>query len=153
MYLQHLTSVHIILRRHHSCLVCCSSLPTSWLIIELFFSDLSSGLVTVSSCVTSAVPPHTPATPLTPMMSPCPPVMSQAARPEGQTITVTLPVTPLTTGDPMVDQRRHWWHIEEVNSYCIVSVPSSLEMCGTHICTLQNACIYCSLHLNFPRCF
>lgn len=82
--------------------------------------DLSNGLVTVSSCVTSAVPPQTPATPLTPMMSPCPPIMTQAAavRPEGQqTITVTLPVTPLPTGDAVVDQRRHWWHIEEmVNS-------------------------------------
>ena len=109
-----------------------------------FSSDLSSGLVTVSSCVTSAVPPHTPATPLTPMMSPCPPVMSQAARAEGQTITVTLPVTPLATGDPMVDQRRHWWHIEEVNSYFIVSIPSPLEMCCTHnftVCCMYLQCI------------
>lgn len=65
--------------------------------------------------MTSAVPPHTPATPLTPMMSPCPPVMTQAVRPEAQTITVTLPVTPLATTDGMADQRRHWWHIEEVN--------------------------------------
>lgn len=79
--------------------------------------DLSSGLVTVTSCVTSAVPPHTPATPLTPMMSPCLPAMSQGVRPDGQTITVTLPVTPLATSDGMADQRRHWWHIEEmVNS-------------------------------------
>jgi len=109
---------------------------------QLFFSDLSSGLVTVSSCVTSAVPPHTPATPLTPMMSPCPPVMSQAARPESQTITVTLPVTPLTTGDPMVDQRRHWWHIEEVNLYCTLSIPSPLEMCATHICTVYCTCTH-----------
>ena len=75
------------------------------------------------------------------MMSPCPPVMSQAARPEAQTITVTLPVTPLTTGDPLVDQRRHWWHIEEVNSYCIVSISSPLEMFSTHICTDQITCI------------
>ena len=109
---------------------------------QTLFSDLSSGLVTVSSCVTSAVPPHTPATPLTPMMSPCPPVMSQAARPEGQTITVTLPVTPLTTGDPLVDQRRHWWHIEEASLYCIVSIStcSPLEMYSTHICT--DHCMY-----------
>lgn len=77
--------------------------------------DLSSGLVAVSSGVTSAVPPHTPATPLTPMMSPCPPAMTQAIRPENQTITVTLPVTPLATADGIADQRRHWWHIEEVN--------------------------------------
>jgi len=43
--------------------------------------------------------------------------MSQAVRPEGQTITVTLPVTPLATNDGMADSRRHWWHIEEmVNS-------------------------------------
>lgn len=88
------------------------------MVCHTFSLDLSSGLVTVSSCVTSAVPPQTPATPLTPMMSPCPPIMTQAAavRPEGQqTITVTLPVTPLPTGDAVVDQRRHWWHIEEVN--------------------------------------
>lgn len=79
--------------------------------------DLASGLVAVSSGVTSAVPPHTPATPLTPMMSPCPPAMTQAIRPENQTITVTLPVTPLATTDGIADQRRHWWHIEEmVNS-------------------------------------
>ena len=35
---------------------------------------------------------------------------------EAQTITVTLPVTPLATADGIADQRRHWWHIEEVNS-------------------------------------
>ena len=128
-------------RPHYSRLVCCSRLTVD-LLSNSFFSDLSGGLVTVSSCVTSVVPPHTPATPLTPMMSPCPPVMSQAARPEGQTITVTLPVTPLTTGDPMVDQRRHWWHIEEVNFYCTikVSMPSPLEMYGTHVLTVH--CTY-----------
>ena len=56
------------------------------MVCHIFSLDLSSGLVTVSSCVTSAVPPQTPATPLTPMMSPCPPIMTQAAavRPEGQ---------------------------------------------------------------------
>ena len=81
------------------------------------FSDLSGGLVTVTSAVTSVVPPHTPATPLTPMMSPCPATLNQAVRPgEAQTITVTLPVTPLATADGIADQRRHWWHIEEVNS-------------------------------------
>ncbi|CAH3035120.1 unnamed protein product [Porites lobata] len=37
--------------------------------IPVSFSDLSGGLVTVTSAVTSAVPPHNPATPLTPMMS------------------------------------------------------------------------------------
>lgn len=51
------------------------------------------------------------------MMSPCPSAMTQGVRPENQTITVTLPVTPLATTDGMADQRRHWWHIEEmVNS-------------------------------------
>lgn len=80
-------------------------------------AELPGGLVTVSSCVTSVVPPHTPATPLTPMMTTCPPAMSQAVRPESQTITVTLPITPLVSADGMADQRRHWWHIEEmVNS-------------------------------------
>ena len=141
MYFQHFTTQWqsiVILRLHHPCLLCCSRLTGDLVIIKLF-SDLSSGLVTVSNCVTSAVPPHTPATPLTPMMSPCPPVMSQAARPEGQTITVTLPVTPLTTGDPLVDQRRHWWHIEEVRSYCIVSISSPLEMCSTHICSSSSS--------------
>ena len=50
-------------------------------------------------------------------MSPCPATLNQAVRPgEGQTITVTLPVTPLATADEIADQRRHWWHIEEVNS-------------------------------------
>ena len=71
----------------------------------------------MTSAVTSAVPPHTPATPLTPMMSTCPATLNQAVRPgEPQTITVTLPVTPLATADGIADQRRHWWHIEEVNS-------------------------------------
>ena len=56
----------------------------------------------MTSAVTSAVPPHTPATPLTPMMSPCPATLNQAVRPgEAQTITVTLPVTPLATADGM----------------------------------------------------
>ena len=73
--------------------------------------------MTVTSAVTSVVPPHTPATPLTPMMSPCPATLNQAVRPgEAQTITVTLPVTPLATADGIADQRRHWWHIEEVHS-------------------------------------
>lgn len=74
--------------------------------------------MTVSSCVTSVVPPHTPATPLTPMISTCPSALTQAVQPNSQTITVTLPVTPLATTDGITDQRRHWWHIEEV-SICI----------------------------------
>ena len=36
------------------------------------------------------------------MMSPCPATLNQAVRPgEAQTITVTLPVTPLATADGM----------------------------------------------------
>ena len=79
--------------------------------------------MTVSSCVTSVVPPHTPATPLTPMMTTCPPAMSQAVRPESQTITVTLPITPLVSADGMADQRRHWWHIEEARNLLYMIFP------------------------------
>ena len=97
----------------------------------------------VSSCVTSVVPPHTLATPLTPMMTTCPPAMTQAVRPETQTITVTLPLTPLATADGIADQRRHWWHIEEVK------IPFRLPV-RTNFQVIQHNGITQKVELCFP---
>ncbi|KAK3711927.1 hypothetical protein QZH41_009429 [Actinostola sp. cb2023] len=90
-----------------------------WLIVFLtLLPDLAASMVTVSAG--NSVHPQTPMTPLTPMTPMTPtcitPVMVTSGlqfgtATQGGSINIHIPT------DPSLDQKRHWWHIEEmVNS-------------------------------------